>query len=94
MPGAARAAGRGCAIQHSKLICVSLLPIALFCVLVAIYICIYNIVFRQTTFYMCTPFSQMLGGGETRNKIFLFSRRRKNVDRHIQDVRPILPEVE
>ena len=51
MPGAARAAGRGRAIQHSKLICVSLLPMALVCVLVAIYICIYNIVFRQTTFY-------------------------------------------
>ena len=93
MPGAARAAGRGCAIQHSKLICVSLLPIALFCVLVAIYICIYNIVFRQTTFYMYLSPSYW-EEEKLSTKSSFFPEEEKNVDRDIQDVRPILPEVE
>ena len=94
MPGAARAAGRGCAIQHSKLICVSLLPIALFCVLVAIYICIYNIVFRQTTFYYMYLSPSCWEEEKLSTKSSFFPEEEKNVDRDIQDVRPILPEVE
>ena len=94
MQGPAGVAGGGGAVQHSQLmICLSLLPIASTYIPIAIYICIYNVVFRPTTFYMYLP--PICGNRRIFQQKHLPSfQKENNVDRDLQDVRSILLEVE